>query len=133
MYTICYSSKASSGVNERIIEDIFSTTLENNPKKQINGILLYGMGNFFQVLEGKKDTIESLYEDTIKNDPRHTEIFEIIRRDTDTPAFSNYSSTFTIVKTNAQLENIKSYLRLNRVHTTSEKLSRLLNPFLLDI
>ena len=52
IYTLCYVSKANEGMNENTIEDIFHTTVENNTKKGIHGILMYGMGNFFQVLEG---------------------------------------------------------------------------------
>lgn len=132
-YTLCYVSKATEGLNNTAIEDIFLTTLQNNSKKRIHGILLYGMGNFFQVLEGDKEAIESLYEDEIKEDPRHSEIFEVIRRQTEDPVFSNYSSLFTVIQTTEQLEQIKAYLKKNRINTTSEKLSRLLNPFLLDI
>jgi UDP-2,3-diacylglucosamine pyrophosphatase LpxH len=132
-YTLCYVSKAAVGLNNTAIEDIFLTTLQNNTRKGIHGILLYGMGDFFQVLEGDEKMIESLYEEQIKADPRHSDIFEVIRKETKKPIFSAYSSLFTIVKTDEQLEQIKAYLKQNSIHTTSEKLSRLLNPFLLDI
>lgn len=132
-YTLCYVSKAAEKLNETAIEDIFLTTLHNNTRKGIHGVLLYGMGDFFQVLEGNKEAIETLYEDEIKEDPRHSEIFEVIRRYTEDPVFSSYSSLFTVVQTTEQLEQIKTYLKQNSVNTTSEKLSRLLNPFLLDI
>ncbi|RDK84200.1 BLUF domain-containing protein [Marinirhabdus gelatinilytica] len=132
-YTVCYVSKATEGLGETEIEDVFATTLKNNAEKNIYGILLYGMGNFFQVLEGNKKTVESLYEQEIKNDTRHYDVFEIMRKTTQGPIFSSYSSVFTIVKTNEQLEQIKTYLRQNKVNTTSDKLSRLLNPFLLDL
>ena len=133
IYTLCYVSKANEGMNEDTIEDIFHTTVENNTKKGIHGILMYGMGNFFQVLEGDKKLIEKLYEDEIKADHRHFDIFEVMRRPTQQAIFSGYSSLFTIVRTSEQLENIKSYLATHRINTTSDKLRRLLNPFLLEI
>lgn len=132
-YTLCYVSKAAKGLTETAIKEIFSTTLQNNTRKGIHGILLYGMGDFFQVLEGDKKMIEALYEDKIKEDPRHYDVFEVIRKETQNSIFSAYSSLFTIVKTNKQLEQIKDYLKQNKVNTTSNKFSRLLNPFLLDI
>ena len=132
-YTLWYVSKAAERLNETAIEDIFLTTLSNNTRKGIHGILLHGMGDFFQVLEGDKEAIEALYEDEIKEDPRHSNIFEVIRKETEKPIFSAYSSLFTIVKTDEQLEQIRAYLKQNKVNTTSNKLSRLLNPFLLDI
>ena len=131
-YTLCYVSKAAEGVNKNEIEQIFETTLANNSEKGIHGILLYGMDNFFQVLEGDERSVETLYEDYIKNDPRHFDIFEVIRRKTAKPVFSEYSSLFTIVKTSEQLEQIKAYLATHNVNSTSNKLKRLLNPFLLE-
>lgn len=133
IFTLCYISKATEGLNETAIEDIFLTTMQRNTTKKIHGILLHGMGDFFQVLEGDKKQIESLFENEIKLDTRHSEIFEVIRKYTKKPIFSAYSSLFTIVKTTEQLKQIKDYLKLNKVDTTSNKLSRLLNPFLLDI
>lgn len=132
IYTLCYVSKALNNIQPSKIEEIFTITQKNNSQKNIAGILMYGMGDFFQVLEGDKNTIEDLYEDHIKKDPRHDEIFEIIRRPTQKPIFKEYSSLFTIVRTKKQLDDIKSYLSVNKVNTTSNKLSRLLNPFLLE-
>ncbi|WP_432412912.1 BLUF domain-containing protein [Rasiella sp. SM2506] len=132
-YTLCYVSKATEGLEDTAIEDIFSTTLQKNNNIGIHGILLHGMGDFFQVLEGDKQVIEALFEDEIKHDSRHSNIFEVIRRETPNPIFSKYSTLFTIVKTTRQLEQIKAYLKQNKVNTTSNKISRLLNPFLLDI
>ncbi len=131
-YTLCYVSKALNDLNQNSVEEIFQTTQNNNSKKNIHGILMYGMGDFFQVLEGEEKVIEELFEGHIKTDPRHSDIFEIIRRPTQKPIFSEYSSLFTIVRTTKQLEDIKSYLSFNKINTTSNKLSRLLNPFLLD-
>jgi len=132
-YTLCYVSKALSNLNQSTVEEIFETTQRNNREKNIHGILMYGMGDFFQVLEGDEKVIEELFEEHIKLDPRHSDIFEIIRRYTEKPIFSEYSSLFTIVRTTKQLEDIKTYLSFNKVNTTSNKLSRLLNPFLLDL
>ena len=133
IYTLCYVSKAAENLNASSVEDIFLTTQSNNTQKNISGILIYGMGNFFQVLEGEETVVEKLYEDYIKDDPRQSDIFEVIRRKTETPIFETYSSLFTIVKTTKQLEHIKAYLKQHRINSTGEKLGRLLNPFLLEL
>lgn len=132
-YTICYVSKAREDLSQTQVEEIFKTTQQNNSKRNIHGILMYGMGDFFQVLEGEEKVIEELFEDYIKLDPRHSDIFEIIRRPTQQPIFSEYSSVFSIVRTEEQLEDIKTYLAINKLNTTSNKLRRLLNPFLLEL
>ena len=133
IYTLCYVSKAAEGLSDLAIDTIFLSTQSNNARLNISGILLFGMGNFFQVLEGQKETIETLYEQQIKLDPRHTDIYEIIRRPTEQTIFETYSSLFTIVKTNKQLDTIRTYLNANRIDPTSEKLERLLKPILLDL
>ncbi|QIE60407.1 BLUF domain-containing protein [Rasiella rasia] len=134
IYTLCYVSKAAENLDASSLEEIFSITINKNTKRGISGILMYGMGNFFQVLEGEEQTVETLYKEQILKDPRHSDIFEVIRKPTEIPIFKEYSSLFTIVKTNEQLAQIKKYLNQHRVDSsTSEKLGRLLKPFLLEI
>ena len=130
-YTICYTSKATPEVTTAVLEQIFETTKNNNQDSGIHGILLYGMGTFLQVLEGDKELIVTLYEDVISKDPRHMELFEIINRPSTMSVFSSYNSKFNIVKTAAELENIKAYLRQHQINSTAGKIHRLLNPFLL--
>ena len=130
-YTICYISKSSTELKEEDIEKIFSHTQAQNNRKEIKGILLYEFGNFFQVLEGNKKVIEDLYANKISEDTRHTDIRTLINYDIKKPIFKEYSSDFNIVKTKAQLESIRTYLKLNHHHHFSENIQRLLNPFLL--
>ena len=132
-YTICYVSRAAENLSEDEIKEIFEKTKQKNNLKAIYGILLYGMNDFFQVLEGDKDVIEDLYENIILKDTRHTNIFEVIRKETKSPVFSNYSSSFNIVKNTQELEQIKDYLKtIDPTNTTSNKLKRLIRPFMVQ-
>ncbi|MEZ4778477.1 MAG: BLUF domain-containing protein [Flavobacteriaceae bacterium] len=130
-YTICYISKAREGLNEDEIEIIFTNTKERNNAKSIKGILLYGFGNFFQVLEGERKVIEDLYLNKISEDKRHSDIVTIINYPIKNPIFEAYSTEFNIVKTNTQLDTIKNYLNQNSLHHLSKNIQRMLNPFLL--
>jgi hypothetical protein len=130
-HTICYISKLADPFTEKDVEEIFEATQTRNNELHIKGILLYEFGNFFQVLEGKKELIEDLYHNKICSDPRHKEIQTLINYKIKEPIFKDYSSEFSIVKTNEQLEKIKVYLDLNHHHHFSENIKRLLNPFLL--
>ena len=130
-HTICYHSKMANSLGNADIEAIFNKTYAKNKLKGVTGILLCSMGNFFQVLEGDPKYIIPLYEDIIKKDPRHTDIFEIINKQKPEALFTEYSTGFNIVRTNAQLENVKQYLRKEKETTTSEKIQRLLQPFLI--
>lgn len=130
IHTICYTSKTNN-LPKEAVEAIFAKTYTNNSLKNITGILLHGMDDFFQVLEGPAEVIIPLYEDVICNDERHTDIFTIIHKPKPKALFADYSSSFNIVRNASQLENLKSYLRANKESTTAEKMQRLLEPFLI--
>lgn len=130
-HTICYISKAREGLTDVEIEEIFTKTQTKNNAAGIKGILLYGFGNFFQVLEGEKKVIEDLYLHKISEDKRHSDILTIINYQIKYPIFEAYSSEFNIVKTNSQLDTIKTYLNQNNLHHLSKNIQRMLNPFLL--
>jgi hypothetical protein len=130
-YTICYISKLADNLDNADVEKIFEQTQLNNNEKNIKGILLFEFGNFFQVLEGKKELIEDLYHNKICKDLRHSDIQTLINYNIKQPIFNDYSSEFNIVKTRGQLENIKEYLNQNHHHHFSKNIKRLLNPFLL--
>lgn len=131
LYTICYVSKASEDTTNADIKNIFEVTVKANNEIRISGILLHSFGNFFQVLEGEKKDLLELYENKIKNDTRHNDIYEVFNRDMETPIFSTYLSQFLTITTSVQLDNIRKYLNANRTNSTSDKLSRLLKPFII--
>jgi len=120
-YSICYISKANSNLTIEEISEL------NN----VSGILLHSLGNFFQVLEGEEKHIENLYENHILKDSRHSNVFEIYRRNISSPIFSTYLSHFQAITTSEQLKKIHNYLESNRRIPTSDKLSRLLKPFII--
>ena len=131
-YTICYVSKSKPDLSESQIKDIFTHASTVNNKCDVRGILLHSLGNFFQVLEGDEKYLIDLYENKIKKDPRHENIYEVYHKKTAKPVFTNYSSQFNIVEDSEQLEAIQVYLEENKISsTTSDKLSRLLRPFML--
>ncbi len=130
-HTICYISKAKEGLTAIEIENIFATTQTKNNEAGIKGILLFGFGNFFQVLEGDKKVIDDLYLKKICDDNRHYDLLTIINYPIKYPIFSEYSSEFNIVKTNTQLDQVKAYLNQNKLHHLSKNIQRMLNPFLL--
>lgn len=128
IHTICYTSKANELPKEEV-EKIFEKTYTNNTLQNITGILLHGLGRFFQVLEGPEHVIVPLYDDVICKDERHSEIFTIIHKSKPKPLFADYSATFNIVRSADQLEDLKLYLRTHKESTTADKLQRLLEPF----
>ena len=128
LHTICYISNAKPELSNREIEEVFEVTSHNNNEFDVSGILLYNMGHFFQVIEGEEEHIIDLYENKIKVDPRHEEIFEVYNKATTKPVFLEYDSKFNIVKTEEDLQKIKDYLYNVKTSTSrpSGKLTGLL-------
>lgn len=130
-HTICYTSKATNKINETILREILNHANEKNTENNITGILLYGLGNFLQVLEGEKEVIESLYYNKISKDKRHNEVYELINKPISSSLFSNYSSTFQVIETAEELIKTRNYLQQHHNNNTAEKVARLIQPFIL--
>ncbi|MDC7994493.1 BLUF domain-containing protein [Altibacter sp. HG106] len=130
-YTICYVSKAQEHCTEEDIQNIFDETQQHNLANNIHGILLYGFGNFFQVLEGNKEIVERLFQ-KICEDERHQRVEVLIRHYITIPIFATYSSKFNIVKTNRELEAVRTYLDTHKESNPfSDKVHRLIHPFII--
>jgi hypothetical protein len=54
MKRLTYISKCSYAISSEEIDSITAVSIKNNQKRDLNGVLLYAHGMFFQVLEGKK-------------------------------------------------------------------------------
>lgn len=130
-HTICYVSTSNPSLTKEEIQSLFKQVDEYNHTLGFTGFLTYSFGRFFQVLEGDPKDVLTLYEDYIKKDLRHTDIFEIFNRSTLHQIFLEYSSKFKVVTENEELQNIEKYLNAHRLDSTSDKISRLLKPFLL--
>lgn len=94
MYRLIYASESNirlgeSGVGIEIGR-ILSKSKRNNPKRNIGGVLYYGDGHFFQVLEGDEADVRTLY-DIISRDDRHTNARIIYQEPIDEALFGDWS------------------------------------------
>jgi hypothetical protein len=64
-----------------------------NQNAGITGALVYGEGQFIQVIEGEEEAVRSLY-DTIVRDPRHTSILKLADKPIAERTFSGWSMAF---------------------------------------
>jgi hypothetical protein len=71
---LIYASRSTAPVTEAVIDDLLSTSSENNPVRGITGVLcLCNDNTFMQVLEGGRDEVNRLYSRVI-HDTRHTDV-----------------------------------------------------------
>lgn len=68
--TLIYTSCSTESVTAESLEELARISSRNNAASGITGLLLYGAGNFLQVLEGRRAAIDLIY-DRICHDTRH--------------------------------------------------------------
>jgi hypothetical protein len=77
LYSLAYFSRNTIvGTREQVranIEQILTSSRRNNASYGVTGALLFGDGCFAQVLEGRREDVETLFE-AILHDPRHRDV-----------------------------------------------------------
>ena len=73
VYQLTYRSKATEKIGQEQIMEIVDEAIAFNRRHDITGCLLFDQGYFLQILEGEKQTVNTLYQ-KIKKDPRHLQI-----------------------------------------------------------
>lgn len=76
MHYIIYLSAGVNWFNESELKDILTVSNVNNIRDNITGLLLYGEGNFIQLLEGEENDIQKTFN-KINEDQRHKGITHI--------------------------------------------------------
>ena len=73
MHHLIYLSQATVPFNGPQLAHLLMQAKQFNAAHGVTGILLYGNDQFFQVLEGDRDTVHALYAH-ICRDPRHRNV-----------------------------------------------------------
>lgn len=93
MYELIYVSSAIIKLSEEELNAILIQSRQWNIAHSITGILLYIDGDFLQVLEGKKENIDCLFE-KIKRDKRHQGIIVVYEGEKVKRDFPEWSMAF---------------------------------------
>ncbi len=108
-YAICYVSTASRNLEKEEIKDILEYSAQYNNQHDIRGVLLYGDGNFFQILEGNKKLVDEIFLN-IQNDPRHTNIIQVVGKNIDHGAFDGFKAEMVNENNKYNYELVKEYM-----------------------
>jgi len=87
--TLIYQSQLSAECPDNDLRLLTREASENNRSMQVTGILLFNGTEFFQVLEGEEQVVDTLFRH-ICDDPRHRDIVELMR---DYSAYRRFSDT----------------------------------------
>jgi len=107
-YAISYVSSVNHTLSNDQIQDVLDFSRNWNIEHNITGILLYSEGNFFQVLEGEKDLLQSLFS-RINADERHRNLITLFQKEVSETQFDTYKSDFISLDSRFQGENIALY------------------------
>ncbi|SFN47113.1 BLUF domain-containing protein [Salegentibacter flavus] len=113
-YAISYVSTANKDLTDPEVTNIMKRTMKFNRNHDISGILLYNENNFFQLLEGEKQTVLELYK-IISEDSRHYDIIKFLEKPIFNTPFDGYLTEFiTDIKRcdESTLEKYQHYLKV---------------------
>jgi len=73
------------------LKNILSASRRKNSAAEITGMLIYYRGEFIQILEGSKQSIDDIYGNHIAKDLRHTKINILARNSISSRSFEKWS------------------------------------------
>ena len=76
------------------LDQILTSARRRNLAEDITGMLLYYRGEFVQILEGRKKSVENVYEKFICPDPRHTSLNKVLENAIPYRSFSEWTMGF---------------------------------------
>jgi hypothetical protein len=89
MLSLVYTSKATSSVTPEMVELLSRTSELNNKRAGVTGLLLYGSGNYLQIMEGEADRVGPLFE-RVRKDSRHKNCQVLSRHATGQRCFTSW-------------------------------------------
>ena len=93
VFQLIYTCAFTNTLSPAELKSIAQLSRKRNLDRNITGILLCKDGSALQVLEGEKSSVLALYE-TIKSDPRVTNLLTLIQRTAQEREFPNWSMGF---------------------------------------
>ncbi|MBK1724709.1 phosphate-starvation-inducible PsiE family protein [Thiocystis violacea] len=110
MIQITYISSATEPMSTPALLSLLQSCRENNAGRGVTGMLFHCNGTFLQVLEGEERVIDELL-DIIEQDPRHTGMQVIQRKEIKHRQYSDWSMGFQRVSERdlRQIEGLRDF------------------------
>lgn|GEM_PF-1465530 len=93
IYQIAYVSLSKTPLDEVLLSDILTSSIRNNIRDGISGVLMYHDRLFFQILEGERTLVKNYYR-RILRDPRHSAISLMWEDEAETRVFSSSAMSY---------------------------------------
>ena len=76
------------------LDQILASARRRNLAEDVTGMMIYHQGEFVQILEGTKESVEKVYQKFISPDPRHTAINKVHENTISHRSFNQWSMGF---------------------------------------
>lgn len=108
MHHIIYMSRAKNALLPATLATLLLQARVANEQQGITGALVYGEGQFMQLIEGEQLAVAALYE-RIAQDPRHEAVFKVADKAISMRSFTEWSMAFQPVSS-AHFEDLVGYV-----------------------
>jgi hypothetical protein len=79
------------------LERILASSVRNNTRLHLTGLLLYSRGSFMQLLEGEEEDVLNMWE-RLHRDPRHRDLRLLVYGPIAERSFSDWAMSFRVVE-----------------------------------
>jgi hypothetical protein len=121
LHHLIYLSRATEPFSDHDLETLLAQARHNNANQHITGALVYGNGQFAQIIEGEQRALEDLY-DRLLLDPRHSQVTKFADKAIAARSFGEWSMAFQAASTE-QLEGQPGYVALANLNLEPAGLS----------
>jgi hypothetical protein len=141
MHHIVYMSQATDHLTPITLVTLLMQARTLNERQHVTGALVYGHGQFMQIIEGEEAVIKNLYE-RIARDPRHRNVLTLSDKSIANRRFAEWSMAFgeTRPEEFEELQGLVGYMSpaqlKHQVETSSvadgpllDKMRRIVNAF----
>ena len=111
LYLCSYFSTAIDGISNQHLRAILEESRLYNPAHDVTGCLLFDGASFFQILEGPKAEIDTLFKGMITRDRRHKSIISMIYTPISARLFGEWSMELMTGKNHNQLKDLHADLK----------------------
>ncbi|RNC84094.1 MAG: BLUF domain-containing protein [Winogradskyella sp.] len=107
MKTICYVSNFSKNLTKESIDNLINLVDTRNNVNDITGLLIVRNKQFFQILEGRKAKVDTLFN-KIEKDSRHKGVIKLLDVEIDGQIFKDYNS--------GKFETFQKYANMKKLY-----------------
>ena len=108
-----YLSRATPPMSDEELAALLRQARHANAQRGVTGALVYGAGQFMQIMEGEEEVLSALY-DRLYRDPRHERILKFADKPVAERTFTDWSMAFRPVSA-AQFAHLAGYVAPNQL------------------